>query len=86
LQAVVLTGHGTLDSAFKSGREHACRFLQKPFKFERLVKILRDAHDRSRQELRRKFQEELQELVNRPGSTPHEILEQTRRLRDKYRQ
>jgi DNA-binding NtrC family response regulator len=86
LQAVVLTGHGTLDTAFQSGREHACRFLEKPFKFERLVKILREAHDRGRQQLRRQFQEELTQLVNRPGATPHEILEETRRLRDKYRQ
>jgi DNA-binding NtrC family response regulator len=86
LQAVVLTGHGTIDTAFKSGQEHAYRFLQKPFKFDRLVEILRQGHDLNRQQLRQQFQEELEQTVNRPGASAHEILEQTRKLRERYRQ
>ena len=43
LQTVVLTGHGSLQTALESGRQDAFRFLQKPADHGELVQALRDA-------------------------------------------
>ena len=37
LQAIMLTGHGTMDSARDAGRHHAFRYLQKPCELEQLT-------------------------------------------------
>ncbi len=56
LQAIMLTGHGSLDSAKDAGRLHAFKYLQKPCDLEELVAVLEQArtevvHARSRHEI-----------------------------------
>jgi solute carrier family 13 (sodium-dependent dicarboxylate transporter), member 2/3/5 len=43
IQAVMLTGHGSLDSAKEAGRLEAFKFLEKPCDVERLVSVLEEA-------------------------------------------
>jgi len=86
LQVLVLTGHGTFDTALESGRSKAYCYLEKPFDFIKLLAILREAYDLKIQQQREKYQEELERLLDRMGTSPQEILEEIRRLRQKYEQ
>ena len=45
IQAIMLTGHGGLDSATEAGRLEAFRFLQKPCTVEELTAVLEEAKD-----------------------------------------
>jgi len=47
LQAVMLTGHGSLDSAKEAGRLEAFKYLQKPCDVEELVAVLEEAKEQS---------------------------------------
>jgi sodium-dependent dicarboxylate transporter 2/3/5 len=40
LQIIILTGHGTMDSAMESGRLDAYSYLQKPCKLEELIRVV----------------------------------------------
>ncbi len=56
IQAIMLTGHGSLDSATSAGRLDAFKYLQKPCEVEELVAVLEEAqaevvHARSRHEI-----------------------------------
>ncbi|UCG88057.1 MAG: anion permease [Gemmatimonadota bacterium] len=56
IQVVMLTGHGSLDSAKDAGRLDALKYLQKPCDFEELVAVLQEAraevvHARDRHEI-----------------------------------
>jgi len=62
LQYIVLTGHGSLKSAFESGHEDAFEYLLKPVDYEALVSTIRDAH-RKKQDLQgARFREEVEKL------------------------
>ena len=41
LQCIVLTGHGSVDTALESGQEDAFRYLLKPIDYDNLVKIIK---------------------------------------------
>ncbi|MGD8278121.1 MAG: SLC13 family permease [Gemmatimonadota bacterium] len=43
IQAIMLTGHGSLDSARDAGRQDAFKFLQKPCDVEELASVIEDA-------------------------------------------
>jgi sodium-dependent dicarboxylate transporter 2/3/5 len=45
IQAIMLTGHGSLDSATEAGRLEAFRYLQKPCTVEELTAVLEEARD-----------------------------------------
>ena len=85
LQVVVLTGHGSFDSALESGRSQAFRYLHKPYDFSGLLSILHEAHDARLQAQRKKYQEELEQVMNSGGSSTG-ILSEIQMLREKYEQ
>ena len=84
-QVVMLTGHGSLDTALESGRHDAFRFLAKPADFEELVEVIREAYQARRRALRQAFDAEIAEVIS-GRSDPREILQETKRLREKYEQ
>jgi sodium-dependent dicarboxylate transporter 2/3/5 len=45
IQAVMLTGHGSLDSAKEAGRQEAFKYLQKPCDVDELVEVLEQAKE-----------------------------------------
>jgi len=80
MEIVILTGHGTIESAAACTRSGAYSYLQKPCEFDRLIEALIQAY-RQRVMNKRKIEEEKmnQLLKIALGSGPKEIL---RRLRE----
>ena len=80
MEIVILTGHGTIDSAAECTRIGAYSYLQKPCEFERLLDTLVQAY-RQRVMNKQKIEDEKmnQLLKISLGGSPKEIL---RRLRD----
>lgn len=81
MQCIVLTGHGSIESALESGRQDAYKYFQKPADHDELVAAIREAGESKREEQRRQFLEEVQEIATAYG-TPgaiHEAVEELRR-------
>lgn len=84
-QAIMLTGHGSIELALQSGKSDAYKFLSKPADFEELVEVITEAQAFRLKALHDAYQEELQGLFI--GSvSPHEIIAETKRLRSLYEQ
>ncbi len=83
LRAIILTGHGTVEAAHKSGLLNAVNFLTKPADFDELVDLIQKAYDEKREVQRQAYDRELQKIISSYRS-PHEIMEATDRLREKY--
>jgi two-component system NtrC family response regulator len=62
LQCIVLTGHGSIESALESGYEEAFRYLLKPVDYENLVTVIKEAYEKKIKLQEAKFQEELEKL------------------------
>ncbi len=81
LEIIILTGHATIDSAIESTKLGAFQYLEKPYGFENLVEIIKDAYEAR---LKRKFahntkrNKEIQKLSM--GSSPLGILKALARL------
>ena len=75
LEVIILTGHGAIDSAVEATKLGAYSYLEKPYDFEKLLEVLKNAYEAR---LRKKFEhdkkrmEELQMLSM--GSSPMGIL------------
>lgn len=46
LQCIVLTGHGSIESAFESGREKTFQYLIKPFDYDNLVTVIKEVYEK----------------------------------------
>jgi DNA-binding NtrC family response regulator len=62
LQSIVLTGHGSIESALESGHQDAFQYLLKPAEFEDLVKVIREAYRRKIEVQETIFRERVNEL------------------------
>jgi DNA-binding NtrC family response regulator len=86
LEAIILTGHGSLESAVELTRSGAFSYLPKPYELDKLVQVLKDAYEAR---LLRKFaadQEQLGRIVAMAtGSSPLAILRKLRELDDERR-
>lgn len=85
VQAIMLTGHGSIEAAHHSGRLDASEFLLKPADFNQLVELIEGACDKKRKMQRQVFADELQKVVSSYRS-PQEIMSATAQLREKYEQ
>ena len=83
LQTIVLTGHGSIDAALESGREHAFRFLAKPSEHGELIEAIRAAAENKRDKQHAAFHAELAE-VTAGGAGSREIMDAVAALRRKY--
>ena len=83
LQCIVLTGHGTLDSALESGKQDAFRYLLKPIEYDNLVETIREAHETKTQLQNAKFREEV-ESIYRSGMGARGIKSAMNKLRKIY--
>jgi two-component system NtrC family response regulator len=83
LQTVVLTGHGSLDTALESGRQEAFRYLVKPADHEVLVKTIREAAEHKFSIQHDRFRTEMEEIATSGGS-PRAIMRAIEDLRKKY--
>ena len=83
LQCIVLTGHGSIDSALESGQQDAFRYLLKPLEYDTLVTSINEACEKKVQLVNEKFQEEVEE-IHRSGLGAKGIKKAIDKLREKY--
>jgi DNA-binding NtrC family response regulator len=83
LEVIILTGHATLDSAVECTKLGAFGYLEKPYEFEKLVDVLKQAYEAR---LRKKFQHDKKRMehldVLSMGSSPMAVLRSLLRLDD----
>jgi DNA-binding NtrC family response regulator len=85
LEVLMLTGHGSHDSAWEAGRLHAFRYLLKPFDFNELFDLILAAANHRRTKMCTEFEDRLESLMT--GTTsPRDLIEQSEKLRREYEQ
>ena len=83
LEVIMLTGHGSMESAVECTKLGAFGYLPKPYELEKLLQVLKDAYE---ERLKKKFEqdqvrfEKIAELAT--GSSPLAILRALRELDD----
>ncbi len=86
LEAIMLTGHGSLESAVELTKVGAFSYLPKPYELEKLIQVLKDAYQAR---LEKKFssdQEKLGKIVSMAtGESPLGILRRLQELDDERR-
>ena len=80
MEIVILTGHGSVDSAVDSMQSGAYSYLQKPCRLEALLEVLKDAYKKKVMNKNKIEEERMNEMLKLSQSTsPREIL---RRLKE----
>lgn len=83
LQCIVLTGHGSIESALESGQEDAFTYLLKPADHETLVAAIREAYKKKVAIQEDKFKQQVEELYS-SGLGAHGIRKAMAELRKIY--
>ncbi|NQU25002.1 MAG: response regulator [Candidatus Nealsonbacteria bacterium] len=81
MEVVILTGHGSVDSAIECTKSGAYSYLQKPCEWERLLSVLTEAYKKkvmNRLNIKEKRMNELLDMST--YSSPQAILEKIREL------
>jgi two-component system NtrC family response regulator/two-component system response regulator AtoC len=85
VEVVMLTGHGSHDSAWEAGRLQAFRYVLKPYDFEELYEVILTAAKHRREKMQHEFEEKLNDLM--AGTTsPRDLIEESEKLRSEYEQ
>jgi DNA-binding NtrC family response regulator len=75
LEVIILTGHGAIDSAVEATKLGAYSYLEKPYDFEKLLNVLKDAYEAR---LRKKFEKDKKRMdeleMLSMGTSPMSIL------------
>jgi DNA-binding NtrC family response regulator len=86
LEVIILTGHGSMDSAVECTKLGAYGYLPKPYELEKLLDVLRGAYEAR---LRCKFKEDDERMKRimqlAMGSSPLGILRELRKLDDEVK-
>lgn len=81
VEVVILTGHGSIDSAVQCTQAGAYSYLQKPCETDELMSVLKDAYQRRVQRRLQVSQQKLEELMQMAtGESPLAILRRLREL------
>ena len=81
MEVVILTGHGSVDSAVECTKSGAYSYLQKPCEWERLLSVLAEAYKRRVMNKLNLKEEKMNELLKMSTySSPKAILERSREL------
>ena len=83
LQCIVLTGHGTIETALESGKEKAFKYLLKPIEYDNLVETISEAYERKVQLQNASFKDEVEEIY-RSGLGARGIKKAMNKLRKIY--
>jgi len=85
LELLMLTGHGSHDSAWEAGRLQAFRYLLKPYDFDELHGLIEEAAAQRRRRLQAEFAGKLADLM--AGTTSaRDLIEESNKLRREYEQ
>lgn len=81
MEIIILTGHGSLDSAVQCARLGSHSYLQKPCETRELLLVLKDAYQRRVQRKLGLSENEMEELLGRSGASTHmDILKRLKEL------
>ena len=82
MEVVILTGHGSIDSAVKCTRDGACSYLQKPCDFEELISVLAEAYKKRMMNKMKLQKERMDEILGAAlsGGSPLRILRRLKEL------
>jgi DNA-binding NtrC family response regulator len=81
LEVVILTGHGTIDSAAECTRSGAYSFLQKPCKLDQLLEALTNAYKKKVMNKKKMDERKMDELIKISMTrSPREILRKLREI------
>ena len=81
MEVVILTGHGSIDSAVQCTQAGAYSYLQKPCETDELMNVLKDAYQRRVQRKLQLSQQKMDELMKlATGESPLGILRRLREL------
>ena len=83
LQCIVLTGHGSIESALESGHEDAFEYLLKPVDYDILMSKIKEAYDKKQSVQGAKFREEV-EKIQASGLGPRGIRKAIKSLEQLY--
>jgi DNA-binding NtrC family response regulator len=84
MEIVILTGHGTIDSAVEATRSGAYSYLQKPCDLDTLMGVVVEAFKKrvmNKQQLKNKKMDELLKIAQ--GRSAREILSRLREINQK---
>ena len=84
MEVVILTGHGSIDSAVKLTKSGAYSYLQKPCEMEKLIEVLTEAYKKrvmNKTKIRKERIEEILEMSDK--SSPLAILRRLKELDSK---
>lgn len=84
-EVLMLTGHGSHDSAWEAGRLQAFRYLLKPYDFDELMDLIHKAVQQRRTRMQSEFETKLQDLMSSTTS-PRDLIEDCQQLRKDYEQ
>ena len=83
LQCIVLTAHGSIESALESGQKDAFQYLLKPIDYDNLVVTIREAYERKAVLQNAQFRDQVEEIY-RSGMGARGIKNAINRLRKIY--
>ena len=84
IEVIILTGHGSLESAVECTKLGAFGYLTKPYEFDKLLEILKDAFSKRMQKKFENDSERIQKLMEiATGSSPIGILREMKNLDNK---
>lgn len=83
IEVIILTGHGSIDSAVHCTRLGSYRYLQKPCKTEELLQVLKDAYQQRVGNKLRLGEEKMNELLHvASGTSALGILRKLRKMEE----
>lgn len=81
MEVVILTGHGSIDSAVECTKSGAYSYLQKPCDFDQLLEVLTEAYKKKVMNKLKIQEKQMNELLKMSGTrTTLEILEKIREV------
>jgi len=81
MEVVILTGHGSVDSAVECVQDGAYKYLQKPCELDTLLEVLKDAYQKkvmNKEELNKEKMDELMKFAQK--HSPLEILRKLKKI------
>jgi len=85
VEVLMLTGHGSHESAWEAGRLQAFRYLMKPLDFDELNDHITAAAEQRRSRMKAEFDEKLEALMLSTTS-PRDLIQLSEELRREYEQ
>ncbi len=85
IEILMLTGHGSHESAWEAGRLQAFRYLMKPLDFDALHKNILAAYESRCNQMKSEFESKLEALMLSTTS-PRELIQMSDELRQEYEQ